>query len=105
MNSVAASIGICVVIFVAVLSWLWHFNRSRTLLDRWAEENGYEILSSERRIFSRGPFFWTTGKGQVVYYVAVRDSAGNPHSGWVRCGGYFLGLLSDNVDVHWDDER
>src|SRR5262249_36093276 len=51
----------------------------------------------------KGPFFWTSTKAQTVYYVFVEDSDGNKRSGWVRCGSCWFGLLSDNVEVRWDD--
>ena len=40
---------------------------------------------------------------RMIYYVTVRDSAGRTRHAWVRCGGYFLGMLSDNMDVRWED--
>jgi hypothetical protein len=91
------------VILLAVGSLLWHFRRSRSLLDQWAEQNGLEILESDYRNFFKGPFFWTSSKGQTVYHVKVRDQEGKVRSGWVRCGGWLLGLLSDNAEVRWED--
>ena len=88
-------------VFVVVLI-VWHFSRSRSLLEQWAQKNGFRIIHQEYRTFFRGPFFWTTSKGQTVYYVAVEDREGNRRNGWVRCGGWFLGLLSDKVDVRWE---
>ena len=98
--------GLFVVVAVAVLAILavvWHFGRSSSLLHQWAAENGYRIICREHRNFLKGPFFWTSTKGQTVYYVVVEDSGGNRRTGWVRCGGWWLGLLSDNVEVRWDD--
>ena len=92
------------VLLIGIVSLTWHFSRSRGMLERWAAENGYQLLSDEYRWISRGPFFWTTGKGQTVYRVSVRDSAGRVRNGWVKCGGFFLGLLSDKVQVRWDEE-
>lgn len=92
------------VVIVAIISIVWHFSRSRSLLEQWAAENNYRILSSEYRNLVRGPFFWTTSKGQTVYRVRVQDSTGRVRDGWVRCGGWFIGLLSDQVQVRWDDE-
>jgi hypothetical protein len=88
---------------MAVLLFLWHFTRSDSLLSQWAERNCYTILHQEYRTFFKGPFFWTSGKDQTVYYVVVEDQAGNRRKGWVRCGGFFLGLLSDHVEVRWDE--
>ena len=88
--------------FVGLMIW-WHFSRSDSLLQQWAQRNGYRLVRREYRSFFKGPFFWTTSRGQTVYYVTVEDAEGNRRSGWVRCGGWFLGLLSDNVEVRWED--
>ena len=95
--------GIPLVVLIVVGSLVWHFSRSRSLLEQWATANGFQILDSEYRSFRRGPFFWTTSKSQTVYYVKVRDREGRTHSGWVRCGSWFLGLWSDRTEVRWDD--
>jgi hypothetical protein len=87
--------------FVALLLW-WRFSRSSSLLEQWAEQNGYRIITQQYRYFFKGPFFWTTSEGQTVYYVTIEDGQGHRRSGFVRCGGWLLGLLSDNVEVRWD---
>src|SRR5438046_896289 len=84
---------------------IWQLLRSQTMLDEWAKENDYQILESSYRIFLRGPFLWTTSRGQAVYYVKVRDADGVSHSGWVRCGGWLLGLLSRETEVRWDSKN
>jgi hypothetical protein len=89
----------------AIGSFVWTFSRSGSMLQRWAEENGYTLISSEYRWLARGPYWWRTNKGQTVYRIEVRDANGNHRSGWARCGGWFFGLLSDVVDVKWDDQR
>lgn len=96
-------LGVLGFVAFAVLTMTWHFSRSRTVLEQWADQSGYEILHSEYRNFARGPYFWTTSRGQTVYHVRVRDSAGNVRSGWVRCGSWFLGLMTDQAEVRWDD--
>ena len=73
------------------------------MMSQWAQANGLTLVSEERCWFFKGPFFWTSGKSQMVYYVTVRDPAGRTRHAWVRCGGYFLGMLSDNMDVKWED--
>jgi len=92
-----------VVILLVIASVFWHYSRSRSLLQQWADENGFVIVHSEYRSFFKGPYFWTSSKSQTVYYVTVRDRDGNERNGWVRCGGLFLGLLSDRTDVRWDE--
>jgi hypothetical protein len=94
---------IAVVLGIAALAW--HVSRSRSLLDQWASENGYMILHSEYRYLFKGPFFWTSSKGQTVYYVKVQDRDGNVRTGWVRCGGWWLGLMSDKTEVRWADGK
>jgi hypothetical protein len=81
---------------------IFHFSRARSILQQWAESNGYEILSSEHRFFG-GPFWWRKSKGQEVYYVTIRTSDGQQKRGWVRCGGWWLGIFSNNADVKWDE--
>jgi hypothetical protein len=48
--------------FIGLIIW-WHFSRSPSILEQWADKNGY----------------------------------------WVRCGSWFFGLLSENVQVRWKD--
>jgi hypothetical protein len=90
---------------VSVIAFIaWHFSRSRFVLEDWADKQGFEILYSEYRSLFRGPFFCTTSRGQTVYYVKVRDGTGRERSGWVRCGGWFFGLMSDKAEVRWEGE-
>lgn len=86
-------------------SIVWHFYRSRSVLQQWADEHGFEIIRSEHRHLIRGPFFWTTSRGQTVYFVYVRDHKGKVRTGWVRCGGWFLGLMTDEAEVRWEDKE
>jgi hypothetical protein len=82
--------------------WLWSRARASAMLDRWALRHGVRLVSAEHRSLFRGPFFWTTGRGQLVYRIAVRYPDGTVRVGWARLGGWLLGLLVDVVDVRWD---
>ena len=74
------------------------------LPERWAADNGYELLHCEYRLLSQGPFSGTAiSKNQPVYYVKVRDPAGKTRSGWIRFGRRFWGLWSDRTEVRWGD--
>jgi hypothetical protein len=84
--------------------WVFALTRARTILKRWANSNGYRIVEQQRRHLRRGPFFWTTGKGQVVYRIVAESLDGQIRHGYVRCGGIFLGVLSDHAEVRWDKE-
>lgn len=100
---VFAFAAIVLVAIIAIVSIVWQFERSSSLLDQWAEQHDYRILSQEYRNFIKGPFFWTSTNGQTVYYVVVENSRGKRRSGWVRCGDWCVGLLSDKVEVCWDN--
>jgi hypothetical protein len=78
------------------------YGRSKSLLQNWAVENDLEIVARQRRFLRRGPYLWMTSKGQDVYRVTVVCPDGVQRSAWVRCGGFFKGMFSDNVDVTWD---
>ena len=92
-----------VLVFVAILAVAatFHFQRSGNILRWWAERNGFRLVAWEYRWFFTGPF-WFRAKGQTVYRVVVEDRAGRRRAGWVRCGGWFLGLWTDKAEVRWD---
>jgi hypothetical protein len=96
---VCAFTGIAVVISIR-----WFYRKSAELLQSWAQKNGYHIIEQEQRSIARGPFFWSASSSQAVFRVKVQDPSGYPRSGWVRVGNWWSGLLSDEVDVRWDDE-
>ena len=87
--------------FVAFVIYI-RMRRARDMLEGWAEENGYEILESEHRLFRKGPYIWS-GRGQVVYRVWVRDREGVERLGWVRCGSWWGGDLVDKVESQCDE--
>jgi hypothetical protein len=76
--------------------------KADAMLQKWADAHQYQILNKQLKLFRRGPFFWTTSKNQVIYRVALQDTQGNVREAWARCGGFWMGLLSDKVDVRWD---
>lgn len=96
-------LAVLVVAGATVLAVLWTRHRAGAILQRWAERNGLQILEAELRWFRRGPFL-LSGRGQVVYYVRAMDGQGLTRRGWVRCGGFWLGLLEDKAEVRWDPE-
>ena len=103
MDSSAGLFMLLLMLSLVAMGSAWHFRRSRSLLERWAERNGYRIMAAEYRHVLRGPFFWTSSKGQTVYRVTV-EVTGGVRTGWVRCGSWWLGLLSDRAEVRWDEE-
>lgn len=104
-NQESIGIAAAVVLFSGLAS-VANIFRGRRLLKRWAEENGFQILHSERRRLCAGPFTWTRTINQIVYLVQVRDREGRERSGWVQCGSHWDGWgISDNqFEVRWKDE-
>lgn len=92
-----------VLVPLAILLLIVEFTRPIAILNQWASENRFAILNSERRYIRRGPFFWTTSRGQVVYYVRVQAETGEIKSGWVRCGNWWLGVFVNQAEVRWDE--
>ncbi|MCJ2543689.1 hypothetical protein [Thermostichus vulcanus] len=102
MSDLALLLLVLAAISFAIWSIFWQQKRSQELLQRWAAEHGYQILSQEVRYWRRGPFFWTTSRYQWVFYVRVRDSWGRERTGWVRLGDWWWGLWSDRVEDRWE---
>jgi len=96
---------LALLLFVGLIvgSIVWTSRRSQAIVQRWAEQNGYQINTCEQRMFRRGPFLWRTGRGQTVHHVTVIESSGQMRSGYVRCGSFWGGLLSDKAEVRWDE--
>lgn len=87
-------------ITVAVFFLYLDMDRSRTMLQQWAQENGYDILSSTYSWFG-GPFWWRRSKGQWVYEISVRYYDGTYRHGYALCGDWLLGLWINKVAVEW----
>lgn len=94
-----------VIAVLAVMNAFRRFGRAEKMLHSWAARNRYRIISAERRWLRRGAFFWFTSDNQLVYRITVVDEHGQTQSGYARVGGWFLGLLSDNIEVSWDRHR
>jgi hypothetical protein len=94
-----------IIIFLAALCWValsttWHWFRSRFLLKKWAQANGFELVRMKVNWSGFGPFLFTSRR-QEVYHIRVRDHWGRERSGWAKCGGYWLGFLVNKIEVEW----
>ncbi|MCX5662948.1 MAG: hypothetical protein NTW19_24960 [Planctomycetota bacterium] len=95
---------VLLVLAVAVASIYFSFVRPRQIFDNWVRENGLTIIEARRCIFSYGAFsFFTTGKGQTIYRFSARRADGQVVAGWARVGGFFLGAMSNRVEVRWEE--
>lgn len=94
-----------IALFVTVF-W-WFDKRSKTILQKWADANGFHITQKNQRyLFFTGPFkWWTNSRNQIIYFFKVRDREGQERSGWARCGSYLGGVFfSDKIEIRWDEK-
>ena len=75
--------------------------RSHRSLQRWANENGYTLVSKKvswtKIPFRKGPYRWASDL-QIVFRVVVIDEQKMERPGWVRCGSWLKGAaFSDDV--------
>ncbi len=103
MEEIGAGLVVLIILVVAVIGLWWRFSRSTNMVEQWAHDNGLTLIEVQRRFLRRGPYWWRTGKGQEVFRVTVRDGSGQVLHGYVRVGGWFLGLWSDQVTVEWEE--
>lgn len=96
------TIAVVALIPLGILFEFFKRSRERRLIDGWANVHHYKILRCERRWFFFGPFMWNSSEHQTVYHVTVHDTHGKELKAFIRCGGYFSGILSSNIDVRWD---
>ena len=87
------TIGVAFVLLLAGLVLAWTLLRAREVRERWAEQHGFDLLEARYCWFWRGPFLFRSTDAQLVYRVTVRDRSGRRRTGWLRCGGFFLGLF------------
>jgi hypothetical protein len=89
--------------FLAIMVGRLRVSRAKAILRQWAAGNRYQIVSAEHRLLRVGPFWWRKTEHQEIYYVTIRTPEGQVRRGWVRCGGWFLGLGSNCAVVEWDE--
>jgi hypothetical protein len=90
------------VLFYALVIFLT-FVRGEAILNHWAARSGCEILQRNYAWLFAGPFFWTTNRSQMVFRVVVLDQFGTTRKGWVRCGSWWGGILTDAAEARWDE--
>ena len=100
-NSLGPVLAIAVVLAALALYLVALNRRSNALLRKWDDDQGYELLSAEFRMFRKGPFWWSS-RSQTVYRVEIRDGDGHLRSGWVRCGSWWFGVFGDQVEAKLD---
>jgi hypothetical protein len=89
------------VAFVGLVIYL-QVRGAQTLLHGWAQENGFEILEANHRLFRKGPYVWSA-RGQAIYRLHVKDRAGVERWGWVRFGTWWGGVFANKVESRRDE--
>jgi hypothetical protein len=56
-------------------------SRSQQMLDQWTANSHLKLVSSSPCWVNRGPFFWTTSQGQMIYRITVASEDGERTSG------------------------
>ena len=92
------------VLGLAGLAMHWSHRRGLAILHRWAKTHDYELIHAHRCWWWHGPFWWRSGEGNVVFRVTVRRR-GELRRGHVRCGGLFLGILTSEATVEWENRK
>jgi len=103
MVTVPRTVAFGVALTLAVAYYAWELWRSRKLLLQWAKRQGVAIIRSRRRWVFKGPFFWKSTSGQMVFRVEVRDPHGRERIGWVLCGNYVTGMTTGETSEIWDE--
>lgn len=91
-------------VIVIALAALVSKNRY-SLLDSWAQENKYIILSKKQALLWRGPFWWSSSATQSVFRVKVQDEVGNIKTGWVRVTSFTWASGELPYEAVWDIKR
>jgi hypothetical protein len=94
----------CLIASAAVIIPIFRIRRAHTLLLAWRVANGYEIISRKWAGFRVGPFPLAALGHQAVYRLLVRDREGKEHICWIKLGDFVVGLLSNEVEVKWEED-
>jgi hypothetical protein len=73
--------------------------KAELLVTEWASANGWTLINLAYP-FQNGSFKFSSRKNQHVFRVTLRDSAGEIATA-VRCGSWFVGMLSAKLNVNW----
>jgi hypothetical protein len=96
---------VAVLVVIVILAMRWRSGRTDRMLAAWAEENGFAILKKGGRNPLNSPFKArvVAGEPTAIVFIEIRDRKGRSRKGWVRLGGWYTGLLSDQVEVRWEE--
>ena len=104
--SLAGTLMLAIVGIAAFIALNWLFEtRAQSIFRNWATAQGYTIVRFERAFLGGAFSLWTTSRGQIVYFITVRDNQGLERNACVRCGSFLGGVFgSDKIEIKWLNE-
>ena len=97
------------IVLVPLVVWAWkaYYARADRLIEEWAAENSFMLVSAERcKWIWSSPFRFKCIRGMEVYQVKTKsESTGKIRTGWVRVGSFWpaLKVPAAEFKVIWDD--
>jgi hypothetical protein len=77
---------------------------ARRALERWARQEGYELVAFKTIPFWKGPRAWLRTENQEDYFVVVENRKGERRMGWVLFSWPWHGLGGKRTEIRWEDE-
>ena len=89
------------VIFLISLFVAWKFSQNRKCVEKWARDNGYELIHAADA-FDGYPPGWSPRTG-AAYEITVRDQQGTIRQGWIY-NGYPFAEECGSIQVAWREQ-
>ena len=100
-----ASVFAGVLVSLVIFGGRWIKSRQRSVFQKIAQEQGFEILNWEEKLFSSGPFGWGTCGRASVFRLKVRDRDRRERFIWIRCGSFWTSFPFDGTtEIRWENE-
>ncbi len=91
------------VLALAVWSVLHGESRASEMLDKWLNDNNYQLLQKSTPWMKDNPFFMGSNRSQKVFKVTIRTPEGTVRQAWLRCGHALVSTAINQVEVKWDE--
>lgn len=72
-------------------------------LKAWAINEGYRVIKSEYKFFSRGPLKWRTSSKQALFYATLQNDNNEIKKAWILIGGKVFSMWSNKVQIFWEE--
>jgi hypothetical protein len=87
---------------LVLFSSYWSYRKAKGMVEAWAATSGLRLLSLQHRWFRCGPYSWNSSRSQIIFFVSLWDGKAR-RSAYIRCGGWWLGMFSEQMEVKWMD--